>query len=201
VQPANFNRITHTTQGADFAGEQVKHREQVLPSKTKVDRLLASDPFQPTVISSTKSQYLGLYTKAPAPAQDKHQKWEHHTKPGDSMHRHATSMKTEYTGSGADRRLEIRPGVGTTIAPWHEGQELRPVGAVVATSLDTYTQPQQRAGDAVVDNRLRASNLQFPLDQDASGLYRTTHQDYQWPDATGERVSGVSQQTSSLLLH
>jgi hypothetical protein len=201
VKPTNYNRITHTTQGADFAGVQVEHREQVLPKRTKGDRLLASDPFQPATISSTKSSYLGLYAPAPAPAQDTRQKWEHHSKPGDSIHRHATSMKTEYTGSDADRRSEIRPHVSTTIAPWHEAQDLRPIGAVVATSLDAYSKPESRAEDRVVANNLRASNVQFPLDTDTTGLYRTTHQDYQWPNASGERASGVTQQTSSLLLH
>ena len=192
------NRTTHTTMGTSFVGNQTGHAHTHVPATTNKDVLLACDPFQGAVISSTKAHYLGLGNGGrTAPALDKHQKWEHHAKAGDAMVRMATSVGLEYTGPVQARRGEIRPPPAGNIAPWHEPQEIRPVGAVTATSGDAFSTPQVDLGDKQPLIDLRSSSIQMPRGQVA---YETEAQLLQWPETQQARVAMPSQQTSSVLL-
>jgi len=192
------NRATHTTAGVSYVGNQTGHAHRHVPAVTKKDVLLACDPYQGAVISSTKAHFLGLENGGRrAPALDKNQKWEHHAKAGDAMVRMATSVGLEYTGPVQPRRGEIRPPPAGNIAPWHEPQEIRPVGAVTATSGEAFSTPQVDVGDTQPVIDLRSSSIQMPKDQVA---YGTEAQQLQWPQAQQARAAMPSQQTSSVLL-
>lgn len=192
------SRRTHTTAGASYAGSQTTHAHVHVPVVTKKDVLLACDPFQGAIISSTKAHYLGLDNGGRVPpALDKNQKWEHHAKAGDAVVRMATSVGVEYTGPVQARRAEIRPPPVVNIAPWHEPQEIRPVGAVTATSGEAFSTPQVELGDKPLLIDLRSSSIQMPRGE---ANYSTTAQDLQWPEMQRARASMPSQQISTVLL-